>query len=174
MKRNFLFNLFIVKSNVGNQNKKALMLYLSKEATSKDQQLKTQMLLSFQDDESKGSEKIWLESGFFGDQRAELTILKANFPENMLCYINQGTVSLVEGGEKVLYLDFVVLGQIMPVANVNPEIDLYTYDFQENEVLLYFPVYNKSTGLYGGLTKKLGHITLRGDAKERFFFLWLQ
>ena len=169
MKRNFLFNLFIAKSNVGNQNKKALMLYLSKEATSKDQQLKTQMLLSFQDDESKGSEKIWLESGFFGDQRAELTILKANFPENMLCYINQGTVSLVKGGEKVLYLDFVVLGQIMPVANVNPEINLDTYDFKENEVLIYCPVYNKSTGLYGGLTKKLGHITLREDAKERFF-----
>ena len=120
MKRNFLFNLFIAKSNVGNQNKKALMLYLSKEATSKDQQLKTQMLLSFQDDKSKGSEKIWLESGFFGDQSAELTILKANFPENMLCYINQGTVSVAKGGEKVLYLDFIVLCQIMPVANVNP------------------------------------------------------
>ena len=119
MKRNFLFNLFLAKSNVCNQNKKALMLYLSKEATCKDQQLKTQMLLSFQDDESKGSEKIWLESGFFGDQRAELTILKANFPENMFCYINQGTVSLVKGGEKMLYLDLVVLGQIMPVANVN-------------------------------------------------------
>ena len=119
MKRNFLFNLFIAKSNVGNQNKKSSMLYLSKEATSKDQQLKTQMLLSFQDDESKGSEKIWLESGFFGDQSAELTILKANFPENMLCYINQGTVSVAKGGEKVLYLDFIVLCQIMPVANVN-------------------------------------------------------
>ena len=59
-----------------------------------------QMLLSFEDDESKGREKIWLGSGFFGDQRAELTILKANFPENMLCYINQGTVSLVKGGKK--------------------------------------------------------------------------
>ena len=58
------------------------------------------MLLSFEDDESKGREKIWLGSGFFGDQRAELTILKANFPENMLCYINQGTVSLVKGGKK--------------------------------------------------------------------------
>ena len=158
MKRNFLFNLFIAKSNVGNQNKKALMLYLSKEATSKDQQLKTQMLLSFQDDESKGSEKIWLESGFFGDQRAELTILKANFPENMLCYINQGTVSLVKGGEKALYLDSVVLGQVMPVANVNPEINVDTYDFRENEVLIYCQVYNKSTGLCGGLTKKLGYI----------------
>ena len=146
MKRNFLFNLFIAKSNVGNQNKKSLMLYLSKEATSKDQQLKTQMLLSFQDDESKGSEKIQLESGFFGDQRAELTILKANFPENMLCYINQGTVSLVKGGEKTLYLDFVVLGQVMHVANVNPEINLDTYHFKENEVLIYCPVYKKSTG----------------------------
>ena len=160
MKRNFLFNLFIAKSNVGNQNKKSLMLYLSKEATSKDQQLKTQMLLSFQDDESKGSEKIWLESGFFGDQRAELTILEANFSENMLCYINKVTVSLAKGGEKALYLDFVVLDQIMPVANVNPEINLDTYGFKENEVLIYCPVYNKSTGLYGGLTKKLGHITL--------------
>ena len=43
------------------------MLYLSKEATNKDDQLKTQMLLSFQDDESKSSEKIWVEKGFFGD-----------------------------------------------------------------------------------------------------------
>ena len=40
------------------------MLYFSKEATNKDNQLKTQMLVSFQGDESKGSEKVWLESGF--------------------------------------------------------------------------------------------------------------
>ena len=129
------------------------MLYLSKEGTSKDQQLKTQMLVSFQDDESKGSEKIWQESGFFSNQRAELTILKVNFPENMLCYINQSTVSLVKCGEKALYLDFVVLGQIMHVANVNPEINLDTYYFKENEVLIYCPVYNKSTSLYVALPK---------------------
>ena len=76
----------------------------------------------------------------------------------MLCCINQGTVSLVKGGEKALYLDFVVLGQVMPVANVNPEINVDTYDFRENEVLIYCQVYNKSTGLYGGLSKKLGYI----------------
>ena len=52
---NFLFNLFIAKSNVGNQNKKASMMILSKEASNKDQQLKTQMLVSFQDDESKNT-----------------------------------------------------------------------------------------------------------------------
>ena len=31
------------------------------------------------------------------------------------------------------------------------------------------PVYNKVTGLYGGLRKKLAHITLRGDPSERFY-----
>ena len=30
-------------------------------------------------------------------------------------------------------------------------------------------LYNKETGLYGGLTKKLAHITLRGDGNERFY-----
>ena len=44
------------------------MLELSKKVTSKDTQLKPQMLLSFNDDEPKGSEKIWKEFGFFGDQ----------------------------------------------------------------------------------------------------------
>ena len=76
--------------SVGNQNKKASMMFLSKQATSKDAQLKTQMFLSLTDDGSKGSEKIWKEFGFFGDQWAELTIVKANFPENCFVYINQG------------------------------------------------------------------------------------
>ena len=104
----FKLNVFIAK--VGNQNKKASVLFLSKEAYSKDAQLKTQMVLSVQDDESKSTENIWKENGFFGDQRAELTILKANFPENTLVYVNQGTVSLVKGGEKAISLDFVVVG----------------------------------------------------------------
>ena len=94
------------------------MLYLSKEATSKDQQFITQIMLSFQDDESKCSEKIWQESDFFGYQRAELTIAKANFPENILCCIYQGAVALVKGGEKALYLDFIVLDQLMLVENI--------------------------------------------------------
>ena len=74
-----------MKSNVGNQNKKASMLYLSQEATNKDQELKSQMLISFQDDETKGSEKICLESGFFGEQRSKLTVQNTNFPDNTLC-----------------------------------------------------------------------------------------
>ena len=127
------------------------------------------MVLSFQDDDAlKSTEKIWKESSFFGDQRAELTIAKANFPENTLVLVNQGSVSLVKGGEKTLYLDFVIIGQIVPAANVDPTIDLNEYDYKENEVMLYVPEYNTTTGLNGGLTKKLGYIILRGDPKERF------
>ena len=106
---------------------------------------------------------------FFDDRRSDLTIPKANFPENLLCHVNQRTVSLVKTGEKAIYLEFVVTGQLLPVANSDPAINLDTHVFKDNEVLLCTPVFNKATGLYGGLTKKLGLITLGGDDRERFF-----
>ena len=105
------------------------MLFLSKEASNKDEQLKTQMLVSFEDDDSKNSENVWLESGFFDDRRSDLTIPKANFPENTLCYVNQGTVSLVKDGEKAVYLEFVVIWQVMPVANADSSTNLETHVF---------------------------------------------
>ena len=113
---------------------------------------------------------MWLESGFFKDSsQSDLTILKANFPEMTLCYINIGQVLLVKVGEQAIYLQYVVCGQIMPVANPDPSVNLDTHKFEENEVLTYVPLYNKSTGLYGGLKKMLGHITLRGDEGERYY-----
>ena len=87
--------------------------------------------------------------------------------------MNQGTASLVKGGEKAVSLEFVVIGQVMPVANPDPSINLETHVFKDSEVLLHVPVYNKATGLHDGLKKKLGQITLRGYDRERFFFLWL-
>ena len=39
-------------------------MFLSKEATSKDQQLKTQMVISFQDEESKNTKHVWQEVAF--------------------------------------------------------------------------------------------------------------
>ena len=86
-----------------------------------------------------------------------------------MVYVNQGTVLLVKGGEKAIYLDFVVVGQIMPAANVDSSIDFENYEYKENEEMLYVPVYNTIIGLYGGLKKKLAGITLRGDPKERFW-----
>ena len=143
-------------SGVASQNKRASLMLLSKEANTKDTQLKSQLLLSFKDDEqSKGGENIWLQSGFFGQQRAELTIQKANFPEITFTYVNQARVSLVKGGEKAIYCDYVMLAQIMPLANIDPQINLDTYEPKDNEVVIYVPMYKTVSGLYPGLTKKV-------------------
>ena len=57
----------------------------------------------------------------------------------------------------------------MPIANIDPAINLDSYITKQNEVVIYCPVYNTNKGLYRGITKKLGLITLWGDVKERFF-----
>ena len=59
----------------------------------------------------------------------------------------------------------------MLLANIDPATNLDTYEPKDNEVLLYVPMYNTVTGLYHGLTKKLGLITLRGDAQKSSFVL---
>ena len=121
------------------------------------------MAISFQDDDSKNNKKVWQESGFFDDHRSDLTIPKANFPENTEVYHNQDLVLFVKGGGQAIYL------QLMPIANPDISINLEKHVFKENETLFYVSVYNKATGLYGGLTKKLAHITLRGDDSEHFY-----
>ena len=57
----------------------------------------------------------------------------------------------------------------MLMANIDPAINLDSYVPKQNEVVIYCLVYNTSTGLYCGVTKKLGLITLKGDVKERLF-----
>ena len=129
------------------------------------------MLFSLKDDkEVKPTETLWRENGFFKDQRTDLTITKANFPENTLVYINNGTVSAVKGGHAI-YLDFfnVIISQILPVANHPADIDLGNHKYQDNEVLLYVPLYNTENGLYRGLDKKFVNIILRGDINETLY-----
>ena len=125
-------------------------------------------MVSIGENKDSNTENIWKKSGFFKDQRIDLTIPKANFPENTLCYINQGTVSQVKDGEAI-YLEYVILGQIMPLANPDPSTDLDNYEFKDNECLLYVPLDNTETGLFKGLGKRLGYISLRGDKKETFY-----
>ena len=68
-------------------------MYLSKEATNKDQSLKMQMMLSLDKEHlANNSEKIWSSNGFFGNERGDFTIKKPNFPENTLVYCNQGII----------------------------------------------------------------------------------
>ena len=61
-------------------------------------------------------------------------------PENTLTYVNNGSISTVKGEQNTIYLDYVVLAQILPAAN-SPE-NLDTYQFKEDEVLLFIPLYN--------------------------------
>ena len=79
---------------------KADMVLLTKEATEKNQSLKTQLLLSAnsQPVEEISGEQIWKKNCFFSDERADFIIGKNNFPENALCYVNQAYISTVKGG----------------------------------------------------------------------------
>ena len=101
-------------------------MYLSSESMSQNQKTKSQMMVSLGDSKEANTEKIWGDVGFFKDQRIDLTIPKANFPENTLCYVNQGSISQVKDGEAI-YLEYVILGQIMAVVNSDPSIDLDNY-----------------------------------------------
>ena len=143
-------------------------MLLSTESQSENQKSRSQLMVSIGENKDSNTENIWKKSGFFKDQRIDLTIPKANFPENTLCYVNQGTISQVKDGEAI-YLEYVILGQIMPLANPDPSIDLDNYEFKDNECLLYVPLYNTETGLFKGLGKRLGYISLRGNKKETFY-----
>ena len=106
------------------------MMYLSHEQLSKDFQLKTQMAVSIQDEDLKSTEKIWVKSGFLKDCQSNLTISKANFLELTFCYVNQGQFSLVKGGQQAIYLEYIICGQIMPIANPDPAINLDAHNFE--------------------------------------------
>ena len=136
-------------------------MFLSKEATKKDESLKMQTMLSLRDDkgDSSSAKKMWKSDGFFGDQKTDLTIIKANFPENTLVYVNNGSIFAVKGGKTAVYLGYVILVQILPVMNSPDNLDNYQY--KDNEVLLSVPLYNTQNGLYRGIKKSLAYIVLR-------------
>ena len=95
-------------------------MFLSRETQSGNQKTKSQMFVTMGDGGNKSTEKIWEENGFFNDQKIDLTIPKVNFPENTLCYVNQGTVSQIKDGNAI-YLEYVILSQIMAMANIDPQ-----------------------------------------------------
>ena len=142
-------------------------MYLSKETTDKDQNHKMKKNLSLDnEDPANNSEKIWNSNGFFGDQKGNFTIKKANFPEKTLVYCNQGTVSTFKVGDYAIYLDYVILGQLI-LANNCPDLD--NYKLKENEVMIYAPLYNTENGYFRGVKKWLAYKMVRGDLDETFF-----
>ena len=85
-----------------------------------------------EDQKQSATERIWKENGFFNDQSTDLTIGKPNFPENTLCYVNNGSITPVKGGHS-MYLEYVIIGQILPIANLPPNIDFDKHGYKENE-----------------------------------------
>ena len=126
------------------------------------------MLVSMGESSEKSTERVSKENGFFGDQRADPTIKKANFPENTLVYINNGSLTPVKGGHAIFF-EYVILAKILPMANSPSNIDLDNHKYLVKEVLIFTPLYNAENGLYRGLKKRLGNIILRGDLNETFF-----
>lgn len=141
-------------------------MYLSKKATNKDQSLKMKLLLSADDKASLDTELIWKSSGFFGDEKGEFTLNKVNFPGNTLIYAKQGLISTLQGGDHAIYLDYVILGQLICVKNLPDDFD--NYECKEDEVKLYVPIYNFETGEFSGLQKWLAYIIERGDEDKTF------
>ena len=134
------FYTVLAKSLVESQNKKMSMMFLSKEASNKDVNLKTQMMIGMKEEKGESStERLWRENDFFKDQRTGLTIAKCNFLGNTHVYVNNGSITPVKGGH-VMYLDFIILVQLLPVANSPPDLDLDTHKFQDNEILIYTQV----------------------------------
>ena len=99
--------LFIASTTVQNPVQKANM-FLSKEATNKDQSLKMQMMLSLDKTYSTNTEKIWKKKFFSGDQESDFTITKPNFPENTLVYCNQGVILVLKAGNYAVYVNYVI------------------------------------------------------------------
>ena len=126
-----------------------------------------QMLMTIDNNGSSASEKIWLANGFFRDQRSDLTVSKKNFPEITLLYSNQGVISNLKAGDHAIYLDYIILAQILPASVCPPNID--NYEFAENELLLLVPLCNTKNGCFRGLKKWLGFITIFGDPDEQYY-----
>ena len=65
---------------------KGNMLLLTKEAIDRDRSLKTPLLLArdLQKAEKVSGDPIWKKFDYFGDERADFSIEKKSFPENVI------------------------------------------------------------------------------------------
>ena len=131
-------------------------MFLSKEATYKDQSLQMQMMLSFDKESSNNSEKVWKKKVFWGGQKEDFTITNPNFPEDLLVYCNQGTISTLKAGGYAIYLNYVILGQIIPEINSPADLEFL-------KVILHLPLYNTKTGHFRGVKKCLAFIMITSD-----------
>ena len=89
--------------------------------------------------------KIWTKSVFCGDQTTDFTIIKVNFQVNTLVYANQCSVTPVKE-RLAIYLDYIILGQLIPAINTTDNMD--EYGCKPNEVKLITALYNVDSGKF--------------------------
>ena len=111
-------------------------------------------------------EPVWKKFDYFGDEKTDFNIEKKDFPENALCYVNQGYLSTVKNSEFAIYNHNFIIGQLIVAANQPKNID--ECDCRKGEVKLVTCIYGKSIGQFNCLKLQLAYIVLRGD-KESFF-----
>ena len=96
-----------------------------------------------------------------GDQSSDLTLVKADFPENLLVYVNQAAISTLKNNNEALYVVNIVLAQILQLVNSPPDIE--QYKCKENEVKLLCLMNDTEKARFLGLEKRLASISVRGD-----------
>ena len=79
----------------------------------------------------------------------------------MLC-----TISTVKG-DFAIHLDYAILGHVIPAKNSLESTD--EYEWKQNKVKLYVPLYDTDNGKFWGLDTHLAFIMVRGDADKTFF-----
>ena len=156
---------FLAETKSDRLKRPANLLLMEKEVSEGDKNLKMKMYFSESPKKYTNVNNLWKEYGFFGERANELSLNKADLPENTLFYINQGTSSMVKSGDQAVYITNVLIAQILPYANT-PDIE--TYKLKDDEVLLECPLYDKDTAKFNGLETRVALIMVRGDENELF------
>ena len=80
--------------------------------------------------------------------------------DHTLLYLSQGGVSY-KNNEKIIYGENLIIGQILPLADV--PFDLSTYELKPDEVKMLVTKYNKSTGQFLSIVETIGQLIFRGN-----------
>ena len=115
---------------------------------------------------AKKSINLWENFGHFGIESCDLSIEKANLPENSVFYINQVYQSFKDG-KKVYYTDIFIIAQIMPLAHQPKDIE--SYELKDDEVKILRPRYDPISREFLGIEHCIALITVKNDPQEQFF-----
>ena len=103
---------------------------------------------------------------FFSDECSDLSLEKANMPENTLFCVNQGYQSYKDD-KKCYYNDIYIIAQIMALQHQPKDIE--SYECREDEVKILKTKYDPATGKFSGIEYCAALITVKNDPEEQFF-----